>query len=149
MRSRGWTILIAACMLACVRQGAAQQAAPGPQRSTLTGVFTPAQAARGKSLYGLKCRSCHTPEGHSATIKSKWAGQSLSDIFQYIAENMPKNDPGSLDAAEDAQALAYLLQATGMPSGSEELPADSAALSKIRFDTLAAKPGTTAGETRP
>ena len=142
MRYRGWTVVIGACMLAPVC-GEAQQ------RSTLAGVFTDRQAARGKGLYQLKCRSCHTPEGHSATIKAKWSGRALSELFQYISESMPKDSPASLEPNEAVQALAYLLQTTGMPSGKDALPADSAALSAIQFDTLTAKPGPTAGETKP
>lgn len=123
-------------MLACVRQGSAQQAAPVPSRSTLDGVFTAGQAAAGRKLYGLRCRSCHTPEGHSATIKAKWSGRPLSELFQYISENMPKDNPGGLEPDEDVQTLAYLLQTTGMPSGTGGLSGDEAELSAIRFDTL-------------
>ena len=123
-------------MLACSGRGAAQQVAPSPTRSTLDGVFTSGQATAGRKLYGLRCKSCHTPEGHSATIKAKWNGRLLSELFQYISENMPKDNPGGLEPDEDVQALAYLLQTTGMPAGNDALAADEAALSAIRFDTL-------------
>ena len=48
---------------------------------------------------------------------------------------MPKNDPGILTPREYADLSAYLLMLNGMPAGSAELPADAAALEKIRIDT--------------
>lgn len=130
-------------MLACVRQGAAQHPAPDPRRSTRAGVYTADQAAQGRELYALRCRSCHTPGEHGATVRAKWSGRALSELFQYLGENMPKDSPGTLTSYENAVALAYFLQMAGLPPGNEELPADSAGLSRIEFDTLATK------ETKP
>src|SRR5262245_28228570 len=127
---KGWTMAIAACMLAPAT-GQAQG------RSTRDGVYTARQAARGRSLYQLKCRSCHTPEGHSTTIKAKWSGHPLSEMYQFVSENMPKDSPGSLEPEEDLQAVAFLLQSAGMPAGEVELTADDSTLGSIRFDTLA------------
>ncbi|MBI4420863.1 MAG: cytochrome c [Gemmatimonadetes bacterium] len=111
-------------------------------RSTLAGVFTADQATRGRELYGLLCRSCHAPGTHSPTFKATWSGRPLSELSQYIRDNMPKNDPGSLSPEDNTLVLAYLLQMLGLPAGREELPADSSALKRIRFDTLATKPRT-------
>jgi hypothetical protein len=47
---------------------------------------------------------------------------------------MPKNEPGSLQPNEYADLVAYLLRMNDMPGGSEELPADSVALKKIRIE---------------
>jgi len=51
---------------------------------------------------------------------------------------MPKNEPGSLQPDEYVDLVAYLLKLNDLPSGSEPLSADSAALRKIRIDV---KPG--------
>ena len=136
-------------MLACARGSGAQQPGPEPRRSTLDGVFSAAQAASGRDAYALRCRSCHTPGDHSATIKAKWSGRALFELFQYIGENMPKNDPGILEAGENARILAYLLETAGLPAGGEALPADSAGLSSIRFDTVSTKSAPTGGEVKP
>lgn len=62
-----------------------------------------------------------------------WSGRPLAELFQYIRYSMPKSEPGTLSAEEYAQLTAYILQLNGMPDGARELPADSAALSRIRI----------------
>ena len=51
---------------------------------------------------------------------------------------MPADNPGSMTGEENADILAFILKFDGFPAGAKELPADAAALQKIRFD--AAKP---------
>ncbi|HJU76191.1 MAG TPA: cytochrome c [Gemmatimonadaceae bacterium] len=104
-------------------------------RSAKSGVYTAAQAARGKDLYVLLCRSCHTPESHTGAIfDAWWGGKRLSDLFEYVQERMPKNEPASLTAQEYADVVAYLLRMNALPAGEDELPTDVAALRKIRID---------------
>jgi len=50
---------------------------------------------------------------------------------------MPKTDPGSLTDEEYAELVAYLMRINGMPTGSNPLAADSAALHRIRIDSVA------------
>jgi len=126
-------------MLACAAAGGGAQQRPASIRSARAGVYTEAQAKTGRDGYALLCRSCHTPGDHSAIIKAKWSGKPLSELFQYIGESMPKSDPGILDARDNADILAFILQTAGLPAGAEPLPANSAALEKIWFDTLATK----------
>jgi mono/diheme cytochrome c family protein len=103
-------------------------------RTTLTGVFTAAQAMRGRDTYAFSCQGCHTVASHTGhAFMGAWNGKSLAELFQYIRYSMPKSEPGTLSAGEYAQVTAYILQLNGMPDGSLELPADSAALSVIRI----------------
>jgi hypothetical protein len=75
-------------------------------------------------------------ESHTGrTFLNTWSGRLLSELFGFLRERMPKNDPGSLSADEYTQVLAYLLRMNRMPAGQEELPADSVAMTSIRFDT--------------
>jgi mono/diheme cytochrome c family protein len=144
-RNRGdrryWTYLFAACMLAaCADAGVAQNGS----RSTMTGVYTEAQANRGRDTFAGMCQACHSPESHTgAVFMASWGGRSLWELFDYISFNMPKSDPGTLSREEVAQVLAYLLKMNGMPAGSAELLADSAVLKAIRLDTVAARPAGT------
>lgn len=110
-------------------------AAQSPARSTADGVFTTAQANEGRELWAASCQSCHGP--HSGMpFKNKWMGRDLSALFVYTRNEMPKSDPGSLSDEEYVQAIAFLLRANGMPAGATPLPADSTALTRIRFDSL-------------
>ncbi len=104
--------------------------------STKSGVYNREQALRGQDIYAGNCKSCHTPESHTGPLfNSKWQGKTLADLYVYIRDQMPKNDPGSLTPQENADVLAYLLRMNRMPLGDTELPADSAALHAIRIDT--------------
>jgi len=62
---------------------------------------------------------------------SNWSGQSLGDLFTRIHTTMPQNDPGSLNNAEVAQVLAYILSYNQIPAGATPLPTDDAALGQI------------------
>ncbi len=122
-----------------VRVGA-QTAAPPPPgapagESTLGGVYTEKQAARGEETYMSICVGCHSAGTYvGPTFLSKWEGRPLSDLFEIMSEQMPKDDPGSLEPGEYAQVIAYLLKKNGMPEGKAELPADAAGLKKIRLE---------------
>jgi S-disulfanyl-L-cysteine oxidoreductase SoxD len=111
-----------------------------PAHTVWDGVFTADQAAQGKVLFEGKCAMCHGAEmtgGEMAPalagqmFLSNWAGQSAGDLFTRIHTTMPGNDPGSMNNAETAQVLAYILSFNQIPAGATPLPTDDAALGKI------------------
>jgi mono/diheme cytochrome c family protein len=124
--------------------------APAPTGpTTLSGIYTDEQSARGRDVYLGSCKSCHAPESHTgATFAKWWRGKRLSDLFGFISTRMPKNDPGSLAPDDVADVMAYLLKMNQMPVGSAELPADADSLKKFRIET---KPtaSTSAKRTKP
>lgn len=131
-------IVAVAVMTAAMRAGA-QRAAPA--RSTLTGVYSSEQAARGQDLYAGMCKSCHTPASHTGVIFQKlWEGRTLSELYGYISTRMPKNEPGSLAPEEYADLLAYLLKLNEMPAGPAELTSDTTMLAAIRIETHTSAP---------
>jgi mono/diheme cytochrome c family protein len=114
--------------------------AQAPARNVWSGVFTADQAAQGKTVYEAKCVTCHGAElggGEMAPALSggmflgNWSGQSAGDLFTRIHTTMPQNDPGSLNNAEVAQVLAYILSYNQVPAGTTPLPSDEAALGQI------------------
>ncbi len=110
------------------------QVPSSPTTTTMSGVYTAAQADRGEQTYMNVCVGCH-PAGTYAgpDFRLYWKGSSVSDLFNLLHDTMPKSDPGALPAADYAQVLAYLLKINGAPAGKTELPADSNALKKIIF----------------
>jgi mono/diheme cytochrome c family protein len=103
-------------------------------------VFTAEQAAQGKALYEAKCVTCHgaelmgaemAPPLAGAVFLGNWAGQSVGDLATRIHTTMPANDPGSLNNAEVAQAVAYILSFNQFPAGATPLPSDDAAQGQI------------------
>ena len=123
------------------RAAAAQSGGANGARTTSSGVYTAEQASRGRDMYAMQCKSCHTPASHTGVIfANSWDRRPLSDLYQYIVTRMPKNEPGSLQPDEYVDVLAYLLKLNDLPSGSEPLPADSVALRRIRIDVSRKEP---------
>lgn len=116
--------------------------APGPKTvTTSSGVYTAAQAVRGEQTYMSICVACHPAGTYSAAaFRAKWNGQSMSDLFSIVSSTMPKQEPGTLEAEEYAQMLAYILRQNGAPAGKEPLPATVKALKRIRIDMPARTP---------
>lgn len=113
----------------------AQTSARPAQRTTKTGVYSREQADRGQLIYSGMCKNCHSLESHTAVaFTAKWNGKALVDLYNYISEQMPKNEPGSLSAEEYADVLAYVLKLNRMPSGSDDLP-NADGMKTIRIDT--------------
>jgi mono/diheme cytochrome c family protein len=104
-------------------------------RTTKSGVYGREQAARGQDVFLATCKSCHTPESHTTeAFVAKWNGKPLSELLQYIRDQMPKNEPGSLSADEYADVLAYVLKLNRMPAGDGDLPAEASQSKLIRID---------------
>jgi mono/diheme cytochrome c family protein len=128
-----WAIAFTACALAglgCV---------PGAPHSTRSGVYTTEQAARGQDIYAGMCISCHAGMGnHTGPVfRARWGGHDLLEMYRFISENMPKNDPGTLSPDEYTSVMAFLLQLNAMPAGPRPLLADTTALKAIILDTIA------------
>jgi mono/diheme cytochrome c family protein len=136
---RYWLFIVPATMFfAAPRDVAAQskQAVKPATSTTRSGVYTVAQAERGFDVFTTYCKSCHTPETHSGpAFRANWTNKRLYDLFVFVSEKMPKNDPGSLSPQEYTDVLSYVLRLNRMPAGKTELPPDSTTLSAIRIVT--------------
>jgi mono/diheme cytochrome c family protein len=118
---------------------AGRMAAQAPSiRSTMSGVYTNAQARRGEDTFMGTCVSCHPIATYTGTnFAVAWGRRPLSDLFDWVSTKMPKSDPGSLTPKEAAQVVAYILKKNEIPPGKTDLPPDEAVLSKIRIETPA------------
>src|SRR5579872_2980490 len=95
-----------------------------------TGVYSAAQAERGKAPFTGVCRRCHadTLEGSTRgpALKGEkfmvdWEAQDLRRLFDKMRDTMPPDSPASLDDSEYLDVLTYILQANGYPAGANEL----------------------------
>ena len=115
----------------------AQKDSGAPIRPASSGVYTTQQAKTGEEAYAGMCTGCHTPASHMGDVfTTAWGGRPVSELYGFIRAAMPKNEPGSLTAEEYAAIVAYILKLNGMPAGKQPLPADSAALDRIRIDVV-------------
>jgi len=105
--------------------------AQGRQASVLDGVYSEAQAARGKDLFGEKCSECHEgtepagPELIGSAFVDNWREDTLDGLFGFIRTNMPQAEPGSLKEAQYLDIVAFILQNNNYKSGTKDLTADA------------------------
>jgi mono/diheme cytochrome c family protein len=111
-------------------------------KTTLDGVYTAAQSARGQKIYADSCASCHGDDlsggGQAPALAGKdfnvdWTDLAVSDLYERTHGTMPADKPGTLTPAQTADVIAFLLQKGNFPAGQTELPADAAALKAIKF----------------
>ena len=111
-------------------------------KSVLDGVYTTAQATRGKAIYSASCQMCHAEDMSGGAdgaeqvpaLKRENFGVSrrdLNNLYGFILESMPRNEPGNLSARGAVDVVAYILQQNGFPAGSSELTPEPDVLSEI------------------
>ena len=100
-----------------------------PTKSIWDGVYTDAQATRGKALYSESCASCHggeltggemAPPLAGGEFMAGWDGLTIGDLFERVRISMPQNAPGSLSgAAERRHPVVHVQrqQVPGRPDG--------------------------------
>lgn len=117
-------------------------------KTTWEGVFTEEQAKRGEKLFSEVCSACHAddlsggglaPPLVGSEFGSHWNDLDLAQLFDFVSQTMPQNNPGSLKPEEAADLLAFLLSKGTAPAGQSELPTQAEALKTIKY--LSKKPG--------
>ncbi len=111
-------------------------------RTVWTGVYTSAQAQRGRVYYGQRCAVCHGTGLEGADVNpalagtgftGKWRGQSVGQLVNRIRTTMPLDEPGSMTATQAADVTAYLLMRNRYPAGAAELPRGATQQNTIRI----------------
>jgi S-disulfanyl-L-cysteine oxidoreductase SoxD len=99
--------------------------------TTNDGIYTAAQAAKGKELYGQVCESCHNPGKFAgAEFHRAYGSKPLSEIDAGMSE-MPMDNPGSLKRDDVAALIAYFLEMNKYPAGEKTLSGEADALKAI------------------
>jgi mono/diheme cytochrome c family protein len=112
-------------------------------RGVWDGVFTAAQAERGKTAAGRgRCTGCHgldlggterAPTLKGSTFLANWEDGSVNRLFMKIRDTMPPANTDQLLPAEKLDVVAFLLHENGFPAGSRELPPDPDSLETIHI----------------
>ena len=112
-------------------------------------VFTPAQAAAGRTAYDANCANCHMPDlaGRNeapplagGTFLNAWRNRSTKDLFDLITATMPPSAP-SLSADEYLAIASYILQRNGAAAGAAPLTSSTA----VAIGSIATGAATAAG----
>jgi mono/diheme cytochrome c family protein len=100
-----------------------------PKRTVQDGLYSAAQADRGREAYTKACAPCHMADlgGHEYAgalagypFQMKWEDASVAELFGRV-RTMPLGEPGSLTTQEYVDITAYILQANGYPAGGDDL----------------------------
>ncbi len=112
---------------------------PDPDRPpgwvTEVPVYTMAQAERGEGIFEEWCGVCHLPSFFTGIgFRAGWAGNTIGELYRFVAATMPQDLPGRLEPQQYADALAYIFQVNRMPPGDQELPPDERELNRFRLE---------------
>ena len=111
----------------------AQQPAPATQPApvttgdredptTLDGIYTLAQAERGEAVFQELCAECHETQDWTETaFLGRWADQSTFQLWYYINDRMPYDNPWSLSRQQVTDVMTYILHLNNLPTGNSEL----------------------------
>jgi len=103
--------------------------AQNPEPRIWQGVYTTAQAERGKTSFNSSCLRCHGDklQGNTAPALSgdrfftTWGSEPIASLFAKIRDTMPPNFGTSIDDQTKLDIVAYILQTNGYPGGPGEL----------------------------
>jgi mono/diheme cytochrome c family protein len=115
------------------------------------GIYTAAQAARGKTTFETTCTRCHGadlagtngPPLVGDKFLANWETDSLNSLFVKIRDTMPPNSATILEPEAKLDILTYILQVNKFPTGSEEIKVDSDTLGTIQIVRKAGEAGAT------
>jgi mono/diheme cytochrome c family protein len=133
-------VLLGPCLLtfaACSSGSAGPSSQPAPadapvaveeeraDPTTADGIFTVAQAGRGEALFRSMCSECHEAADWTDNgFKGRWEDESVFQLWYYINDRMPYDDPWSLSRQQVTDVLTYILKLNGLPAGDSELATD-------------------------
>ena len=110
--------------------------------TTNDGIFTAEQVERGEAVYQKTCSFCHLddlagfdrfPPLVGDGFFNKWIGGAVGAFVERM-RSMPEGAPASLTDAEYVDVAVFLLSASGVPTGENELPTEFAALQAIKIE---------------
>jgi cytochrome c5 len=105
------------------------------------GVYSAAQAERGKNVFGNACLRCHAEDLSGTTapalkgerFQSSWGGGTIESLFVKIRDTMPPNFGTILDDQAKLDIVAYILQTNGFPAGRSDLVVGSADIANAQI----------------
>jgi cytochrome c len=106
-------------------------------RTVWDGVYTDAQAERGRAAYQQSCVACHrddlrgdntAPSLVGESFMFLWGDMEVGELSARIQKLMPPERPGSLPATTYTDIVAFILRKNEFPAGNRDLGADTDSL---------------------
>ena len=131
------SIVVLAALLTCTIAVRAQNTEP----RIWQGVYTAAQAERGKASFNSSCLRCHGDklQGNTAPALSgdrfytSWGNEVIASLFAKIRDTMPPNFGTSIDDQVKLDIVTYILQTNGYPAGPSELTQNGSDLASAQI----------------
>ncbi len=107
-----------------------------------SGVYTTAQAERGKAAFVKSCSNCHSstldgtvraPALRGDRFMADWLNTNVYTLFTKLRDTMPATYPETVADDVKLDILTYLLQANSFPGGSTALKLDEKDLANIQI----------------
>jgi mono/diheme cytochrome c family protein len=123
------------------------RAVSAQEKTQWDGIYTAEQAKRGGMVYSDVCSPCHGPDRGGtdlapaltgADFAMNWTDMKLADFFDRVSQTMPLSAPGSLSAQQYADVIGFIMQKSGAPAGTTEIPTKKEGLATVKF--VAKKP---------
>jgi S-disulfanyl-L-cysteine oxidoreductase SoxD len=130
-------IVLCGWAAAALGQAADEKAAGNP---IWNGVYSAAQAERGKDNFEKSCSNCHNSDLNGSVrapalrgdpFLRDWVNGSLNVLFVKLRDSMPATYPDTVPDSIKIDILAYLLQVNGFPAGNSDLKLDQKELEDI------------------
>jgi hypothetical protein len=123
-------VLGAFCLLNIAHLESQSAGSQGADDGIWSGIYTAAQAERGKAAFELNCARCHGADLSGSTAPAlrgeafitNWEGDTLKGLFTKVGQTMPPDNPSRVDTGSKLDIVAYLLQANGFPAGNPVVP---------------------------
>ena len=116
-------------------------AAQDAGRTVWDGVYSEAQADRGRTAYARHCASCHAAD-LSGSLEARplagsrfmqdWSEDTVDTLYRRVRNLMPFDDPATLPDDIYLDSVAFVLQYNGFPPGEADL--DPERLADIRIE---------------
>jgi quinoprotein glucose dehydrogenase len=114
----------------------------GQENPMWRGIYTAAQAERGKAAYSKHCSRCHGDDlaGRrdyplsGERFFDRWEAHTLEHLFVLIRDSMPPDGINTVNSGDKRDIVAYVLQQNGFPAGTRELSQDGATLAALEIE---------------
>ena len=122
--------------------GTAYSSVQAQAKSVLDGIYTAAQAERGKAVYAMNCAGCHGEKQEGGNAGPTLSGPDFTNgykdgsagaLLTKISQDMPSSAPGSLEPQQYADVFAYVLSVNKYPAGQTEAPKEPAELKNVKM----------------
>ena len=121
--------------------GCATSAVPAGQPAPV-GVYSAAQAQRGREAFAQDCRECHaSSEFRGREFEFTWRRRTAWDLYRELRRTMPEDFPGALAPRTYVDLIAYVLEINDYPSGGAELLPSEESLRRVPLGPGANKGG--------